>query len=265
MLTLPDAKDDDKWSDKIIRLIRSPSIHRYYGEPVAGGSSTAHAHRRLSLSKATELTEGEKSGLISPVSLGPHRHRSVPGSIMASRRGSNTASPMHSPTRVRHMSVPDITIETPSIVNGKSTHLAAADAEQGSVDAPLPTSPYGLRLSIEKFRKSPVLSSPQEEAEDMPSTPGTTGEFVNGGGALVVDSTTTATNTMVPPDDESSFHTTEDQEMPRWTFEAFPRLNRMRWFNSTIVTIVFCMLTTIMVSANVIYNIVLAAHGNYQK
>ena len=101
------------------------------------------------------------------------------------------------------------------------------------------------------------------DAPDGPAPASINEEDANGGGAFPVDSTTTTT-AIPAPEDVSSFHGSKDHETPRWPFEAFPTLNRMRWFNSTKVAIVFCTLTTTMVSVAVIYNIVLAAHGNYQ-
>ena len=57
---------------------------------------------------------------------------------------------------------------------------------------------------------------------------------------------------------------TSDENLPHQVFEAFPKLNRMLWFNSIKVAIVFCGLTSVLVSINIVYNIVLAARGNSQ-
>jgi hypothetical protein len=52
---------------------------------------------------------------------------------------------------------------------------------------------------------------------------------------------------------------------PPWKFEAFPMLNRRQsWFNSTKAAMICCALTTTMVLATIIYNIILAAHGQPQ-
>jgi hypothetical protein len=60
----------------------------------------------------------------------------------------------------------------------------------------------------------------------------------------------------------SSNNTSDD--IPHRTFEAFPKLNRKRWFDSTKVAIVFCGLTSLLVCINIVYNIVLAARGSSQ-
>jgi hypothetical protein len=125
------------------------------------------------------------------------------------------------------MLVPDIRIDPATSMlrpSGESTRSFKTVAKQSSLYAP---SVYGLRSSV------------------------------------TVNYTTT-TKVIAPPGDVSSFHTIEEHETPPWAFEAFPKLNRMRWFNSAKVAIAFCMLTTIMVLANIAYNILLAVHGNYQ-
>lgn len=67
-------------------------------------------------------------------------------------------------------------------------------------------------------------------------------------------------------DEGSSNNTLDDDDdithYPK--FEAFPRLNRTRWFDSIKVAIVFCGLTSVLVCINVVYNIVLAARGSGQ-
>lgn len=47
-------------------------------------------------------------------------------------------------------------------------------------------------------------------------------------------------------------------------FEAFPTLNRRPWFDSVKVAMMFCVLTSGLVMANIVYNIVLAARGSGQ-
>jgi hypothetical protein len=126
--------------------------------------------------------------------------------------------------------VPDIRTNLATVmhrVSEESTRSVNTVAEQGSLHAPYHPSVHGLRLSV------PV---------DYIAT----------------------TKAIPPPSGVSSFHTIGEYETPSWTFEAFPKLNRMRWFNSAKLAIAFCLLTTIMVLANVAYNILLAIHGNYQ-
>ena len=276
-LTLPAADDlmTDSWSDNVIRLIRSPSVHRYYGEKV-GESSTAHVPHNLSISKASrptsaiEVTEDEKTALMTTTSFAvPHQRSSFPGTSSPSRRDAKAAgdedpaSPTHSPAHASHSSMSNIRIDAATTVRRPSLEYSrsvTSGVEQSSLSAPSHTSAYGLRSSMERYRTSPALPSPQEDMEDEPSAlAARDGDDASGGGA-VPDATARA----ISPPHLAPVQSIEDDEAPRWAFEAFPKLNRMRWFNSTKAAIVFGMLTTTMVAANVIYNIVLAAHGNYQ-
>jgi hypothetical protein len=234
--TLPHLDDASaaKWPpDNIIRLIKSPSVHRYYGESVAEGTN---APRRPSSSKVTSapsVAEDEKTGLMSPPSfVVPDRHNSF---SVASRRGANDASSMHLPTRAKYPSAPDNA--PPSSVmhrpSGESAFSVHTDPARGSLRAP-----------------SAYASVPAAR----------TGSHADRGAFPITTIKATA------PSDVASFHIsdiTEDHDAPPQTFEAFPAL-RTHGFNSAKVAIMFCMLTTLMVFANVAYNIVLVIHGNHQ-
>jgi hypothetical protein len=309
-LAAPDATDA---SGEVIRFVRSPSIHRNYGE-------TSSGRRRSSKTPADgdgAEEEEERIGLTSA-----HRHSSltVPSEEVLARsrgrKGDDDGDAVPSRRRAASLSLPKIEIETPTPATiGRHLSLekqSSPSPPAGSGGGSLfpHTQEHRLRSSFEKYRTS-GLSSPMEETEDhlsaqsrlpAPPPPSETERRPSApsGTEDRLEEPESEASSFASLDEEDRRDGKEDDEQdpppplisindaspsmsslgdtsssllssldkassPPLKFVAFPMLNRhRRWFDSTKAAMLCCGLTTAMVLAAIIYNIILAAHGQPQ-
>jgi hypothetical protein len=243
----------------VMRVIRSPSKHRYYGQ-AAEGSSAPHSpsavmssdpvldeedtddeKEDVKKSDLTMLQVDESLKLPSPrtpprtpnyvEAPAPQRERSrspIKVVTSATRKPRDAAAGgVASPTSPnRH--VPMIRIQIPS----------SADSERSSDNTPPP------------YDHTPLMGEVQSQEGRSSPRRSTSGRRDSISGIRVVS----------PPAPSSP----SDEQMPSRIFEAFPTLHGNHWFTSVKLAVVSCVVTSTMIVGTIIYNIVQAVHNSGQ-
>jgi hypothetical protein len=249
-------------------MVRSPSKHRHYGQTVEEASS-ARSSRSLSISKLPnsvmeikeDETDDEKGDLKIPSSTTeaevdevvkswttqaiPYGERSLSNAtyeqhdaIAGGDRATTDPSPKTPKTMSRH--VPVIRIQIPSDAGLLQERSLSSDED-------------AAQRSSENSHAPIIGGGEGRDGSDHMSTgmsPRRT----------IVERLNSITVITRPAPSISS--TSSDDETPGRVFEAFPTLNRTRWFSSIVFAVVSCVLTVIMIIATLVYNILQAAHGN---
>jgi len=222
-------------ASNVIRMVRSPSKHRNYGQTAEG---SARPSRSLSVSKLAKpvigIEEEEMDDQMDNLKMSSNTKEAEVDEAQSAVTISNAKHEQNDaiPTSQR---VPVIRIQIPS-----------GDAAQKSLENTTPTytpSDNGPHVLI--------MGEESQDRRDHTSTGASLrrniGEQLN----LITD--TSAISLPV-----------SDDETPVRVFEAFPTLNGIRWFSSVKFAIVSCVLTSVMIIATIIYNIIQAVHNGGQ-
>jgi len=278
-------------SGDVIRLIRSPSVHRHYGQTPEGSGPLSPRRLSITTSHRTSIpvavvTEDdddndEKTDLtlqvprmsttaaaIADDEEKPHLTLEIPRVSLTVPSNSTAASPRASsavehytsniaPSPIhgirRSSSVPGIKIELPPIIPRPASQVAMVRSPSGSADPEhrhRDTAPFNPLRRLGHILRSLVKNFRVREISHLDSYPAEVRLEEGGVGDGIED------------DGEGGLSTnSSDDNIPHRTFEAFPKLNSKRWFDSTKVAIVFCGVTSVLICIDVIYNIVLAARG----
>jgi hypothetical protein len=258
-------------------MIRSPSVHRHYGEAgphsprppisasrtpvaVAVGEDDDDEKPHISTAIASLHSDNnEKPDLTLQI---PRASLAVPSNttsttasrIRASSAVENYASSIApSPTHVirRSSSVPEIRVEIPTIVPRLSSQVVPVQSPETRHHDTSPSSILRrfrrtLHPLIENFRIRGI-GRRDSHREEVGLEAGGVEDEIHG----ISDG----------EGEGRPSNNTSDDDIPHRTFEAFPTLNQKRWFDSTKTAMVFCGLTSVLICIDVVYNIVLAARG----
>jgi hypothetical protein len=239
-------------TSNVMRVVRSPSKHRYYGQAADGSSAPRSPSAIVPADPVDEEedSDDEKDGMKQSVlqvdeslKLPPprtpiqaeaavprHEHSRSPNKIVTSDTGEQhdaAAGGVTSPASPnRH--VPMIRIQIPS----------GADSERSSDNTP---PPYDHTPLIGEVQSQEGRSSPRRS---------TSGRRDSISGIRVIS----------PPIPSSP----SDEQTPTRVFEAFPTLHGNHWFTSVKLAVVSCVLTSTMIVATLIYNIIQAVRNSGQ-
>ena len=248
-------------TSNVIRLVKSPSIHRNYGQRAEEPSPTyaSRRHTIIALPHRSHAVEDEGTTHSDDIALEVDGAPKRPKFLTTDGESTPPHRDSLSPTR----RVIDVIHEQDESGTTLSDDTIAADMLTPLMSPRVPDATATLSRS-RSLSTSGIVDLQKTDgssiAEERPGSHG--GEFTPKKvppRIKIIDELDPITRTGDTVSFVLPIEQAVDDETPHRIFEAFPTLNKTRWFNSTRVAIISCAFMTLMVLFTIIYTIVQSA------